>query len=215
MKYSIVITCFNRSKFIGRAIRSAINQKGIERGTHEVIVVDDCSKDNSVSILRDYENIIRVILNKKNMGLPYSRNKGIKNSKGKYILMLDSDDYISEYTLNILGNFLDHNPDWDAASCDYYLVNLKGMELKREYFSNRPIACGILYRRQSIFSVGLYNEKFRMLEDIEFRKKYLLNYNIGNVELPLYRYTMHKENMTKNKLILNKYKKKLQNLNKL
>lgn len=209
MKYSIIITCYNREKYIGRAIRSAINQRGIERSSQEVIVVDDNSSDNSKFIIKDYENVIRFIKNKKNFGLPSSRNKGIKESKGKYIFMLDSDDYISEDTLNVLGSFLDHNHSWDAVGCDYYKVDEKEKFIKRFYFKKNPIACGVLYRRESVFKIGLYNEKFKILEDIEFRKRYLKTYNIGYVELPLYRYTMHKENMTKNKSLLNIYKKKL------
>ena len=209
MKYSIIISCFNREKFIGRAIRSAINQRSIERSSYEIIVVDDKSSDNSINIIKDYENVIHFIKNNKNLGLPKSRNRGIKESKGKYIFMLDSDDYISEDTLNILGSFLDHNKSWDAAGCDYYKINMKGKVIKRFSFKKNPIACGVLYRRETIFEVGLYNEKFKILEDVEFRRRYLVKYNIGYVELPLYRYTMHKNNMTKDKLKLEKYKKKL------
>lgn len=209
MKYSIIISCFNRERFIGRAIRSAINQENVERSSYEVIVVDDKSTDNSRNIIKDYENVIRYIKNSKNLGLPKTRNKGIKESKGKYLFMLDSDDYISEQTLKILGSFLDNNKSWDAASCDYFTVNSKEKFIKRYSFKKTPIACGVLYRRETIFEIGLYNEKFKVLEDVEFRRRYLPKYNIGNVELPLYRYTMHKDNMTKNNLKIKKYKKKL------
>ena len=214
MKYSVIITCYNREKYIGRAIRSAINQRGIERSSQEVIVVDDNSLDNSKIIIKDYENVIRFIKNKKNFGLPFSRNKGIKESKGKYIFMLDSDDYISEDTLNVLGSFLDHNPSWDAVGCDYYKVDKKEKFIKRFSFKKNPIACGVLYRRETVFKIGLYNEKFKILEDVEFRKRYLKKYNIGYVELPLYRYMMHKGNMTKNNSMLDIYKKKLLKIRK-
>jgi len=214
VKYSVIITCHNREKYIGRAIRSAINQRGIERSSQEVIVVDDNSADSSKFIIKDFENVIRFIKNKKNFGLPFSRNKGIKESKGKYIFMLDSDDYISEHTLNILGSFLDHNLHWDAVSCDYYKVDEKTKILKRFSFKKNPIACGVLYRRETVFKIGLYNEKFKILEDIEFRQRYLKRYNIGYVELPLYRYIIHKNNMTKNKSKLETYKKKLLRIRK-
>ena len=55
MKFSIIITCFNREKFISRCIRSALHQSGIERSSYEVIVVDDMSKDNSRKIIEDIE----------------------------------------------------------------------------------------------------------------------------------------------------------------
>ena len=217
MKYSIVITCYNRENFIGRAIRSAINQRGIERSSLEVIVVDDNSTDKSNFIIKDYENVIKYIRNNSNVGLPSSRNKGIKKSKGKYIFMLDSDDYLSEDTLNILGSFLDNNESWDAVSWDYFKVDKNEKFLKRFSYKKNPIACGVLYRRETIFEIGLYNEKFKILEDVEFRRRYLKKYNIGYIELPLYRYTMHEKNMTKDSSKIKIYRKKLakmKNLNK-
>ena len=84
VKFSIIITCYNRRKFIGRCVRSAINQHGISRDSYEVLVIDDCSTDNSLKIIKEYENLIKLIKNSRNLGLPASRNKGIKKSKGEY-----------------------------------------------------------------------------------------------------------------------------------
>lgn len=196
MKFSIIITCFNRQKFISRCIRSALHQNGVERDSYEVVVVDDCSTDKSREIIAQFDNIVKVILNKKNLGLSKSRNLGINKSKGKYILMLDSDDYISEYYLKFMGSFLDFNKSWSAVASDYTKVNSKGKFLKRCSFKKEPIACGILYERTSLFKTGLYNKKLRYLEDKDFREKYLKNYNVNVVELPLYRYTIHRNSLT-------------------
>ena len=196
MKFSIIITCFNRQKFISRCIRSALHQNGVTRDSYEVIVVDDNSSDKSQKIISEFESMIKVIINKKNIGLSGSRNLGIKNSKGKYVLMLDSDDYISEYYLKFMGSFLDFNKSWSAVASDYSKINSKGKILKRCSFNKEPIACGILYKRSSLFKTGLYNKKLRYLEDVDFRKKYLKNYNINVVELPLYRYTIHNDSLT-------------------
>ena len=214
MEYSIIIPCFNREKLISRSIRSALHQRNIDRSKYEIIVIDDYSSDNSLEKIQEFDSIIKIIKNKKNLGLSKSRNKAIKASKGKYILMLDSDDYIAENFLHFMGSFLDSNSNWDAAASDYYKVNLKGKILKRFEFSRNPIACGILYRRKSIFDVGLYNNKFRALEDKEFRLKYLKKFKIGYVNLPLYRYTMHKKNLTKNKNEIKKYSKLLKKYDK-
>lgn len=196
MKFSIIITCFNRQKFISRCIRSALHQNGVQRDSYEVVVVDDCSTDKSREIISEFENIVKVILNKKNIGLSRARNLGIKHSKGKYILMLDSDDYISEYYLKLMGSFLDFNKSWSAVASDYTKINSKGKFLKRCSFKKEPIACGILYKRESLFKTGLYNKKLRYLEDVDFREKYLKNYNVNVVELPLYRYTIHRNSLT-------------------
>ena len=196
MKFSIIITCFNRKKFILRCIKSALNQSGIDRSTYEIIVVDDKSTDGSNKIINQFENSIKIIYNKKNLGLSKSRNLGIKKCKGKYILMLDSDDYISEHYLKFIGSFLDFNSGWSAAACDYTKINLKGKYLKRCSFKKEPIACGILYRRETLFDTGLYNQNLRYLEDVEFRDRYLKKYKVNIVQLPLYRYTIHKKSLT-------------------
>jgi glycosyltransferase involved in cell wall biosynthesis len=181
----------------------------IDRSSYEVIVVDDNSTDGSLNKIREFGSIIKIINNKKNMGLSYSRNIGINRSKGKYVMMLDSDDYISQNYLHFMGSFLDFNKSWKAVACDYEKINSDGIFLKRFYFAQNPIACGILYRRRSILKIGLYNTNFRAMEDEEFRLRYLKKYKIHSIELPLYRYVMHENNLTKNAKLIKKYKKKL------
>jgi glycosyltransferase involved in cell wall biosynthesis len=207
MRFSIIITCHNREKFISRCIRSALNQSSIDRSLYEIIVIDDHSSDGSLKKIREFSNIIKVINNKKNMGLSHSRNIGIKKSRGKYVMMLDSDDYISQHYLHFMGSFLDFNKSWKAVACDYVKINEISNFSKRFYFKKNPIACGILYRRSSILKIGLYNVNFRAMEDEEFRLRYVKKYKIHNVELPLYRYIIHNNNLTKNKKFINKYKK--------
>ena len=112
------------------------------------------------------------------MGLSYSRNVGIKKANGKYIMMLDSDDYISQFYLHFMGSFLDFNKSWKAVACDYDKVNELDNISKRFYFNKHPIACGILYRRSSILKIGLYNVNFRAMEDEEFRRRFIEKYKI-------------------------------------
>ena len=205
IKFSIIITCYNKEEFISRAIRSALDQKNIEKSKLEIIVIDDCSSDSSLKKIVDFENFISIIKNKKNKGLSFSRNKGVKKSKGKYLLMLDGDDYVSEDFLQITGKFLDTNPTWDAAATDYITVSANRKKLKRFSFKKNPIACGILYKRKSFFKTGMYDEKFLTLEDVDFNIRFKKKYNIGFVEIPLYRYTMYKKNLTKNLKLKKKF----------
>lgn len=210
---SIIITCYNHEEFISRAIRSSLNQIHIEKNYIEIIVVDDFSKDNSRKIINDYENNIIKIFNNKNKGLPFCRNLGIKRSLGKYIFFLDSDDYISNDTIYLLKKFLDENQNkYDAVSCDYTTVKKDKTRIKRFSSKEVPIACGILYKKKEVINAGMFNVKFKLFEDIEFRKRFLKKNKIGYLELPLYRYTMHKNNSTKNKVKLEKYKKMLTKL---
>ena len=198
MKFSIIIPCYNRDMFISKSIRSALNQINIPREELEVIVVDDCSTDKSVEKIRDFIPSIKFIKNKKNYGISASRNIGIKKSKGKYLLMLDSDDYISNNYLEIMGFYLDNNNFWDAVECDYIKVTDKGKVIIRFNCKKSPIACGILFRKNIFPRLNYYNVKIKINEDRDFKKRFLQRkYKMGYIELPLYRYVMHENNITK------------------
>ena len=106
-KVSIISAVFNRENYLLRFIRSIQNQnfKDIE-----LIFVDDCSKDNSVKIIeknKKKDERIILIKHKKNKGTFISRNVGVLNSKGKYIIIPDPDDILSRNIINFCYNFLE------------------------------------------------------------------------------------------------------------
>jgi glycosyltransferase involved in cell wall biosynthesis len=109
MDISVVIPCYNGEKYIARAIRSVLDQC-YDNDLYEVIVVNDGSNDNTSKILDYYSDRVKIITNEKNFGLAYSRNEGIRNSKGRYILCVDADDYIHRDLLKIESSFLNLNP---------------------------------------------------------------------------------------------------------
>ena len=91
--FSVIIPLYNSEEYIGNTIQSVLNQT---YDSWELIVVDDCSTDNSKEIVRDIEkndSRIKLIESGENFGGPAKpRNMGIKSSRGKYIAFLDSDD---------------------------------------------------------------------------------------------------------------------------
>lgn len=96
---SVIIPTYNDSTHVCRAIDSALDQ---ETKNIEIIVIDDCSTDNTKKILeKKYKNNekIKLFFQKKNNKQGYQRNFGIKKSKGKYIFFIDSDDWINKGTL--------------------------------------------------------------------------------------------------------------------
>lgn len=114
---SIIVPVYNVEQYLRRCIDSLINQTLKEI---EIILVDDGSTDSSGSICDEYEikdNRIRVI-HKNNRGLSHSRNIGIDIAKGKYILFVDSDDFIHPQMIEILYNTIIDN-DADITICDF------------------------------------------------------------------------------------------------
>ena len=207
MLISVIIPVLNQEKFIGRCIRSILQQT-LDRKFYEVLVINDGSTDKTQYALELFGKEINVINNKKNIGLPASVNKGIKKSKGKYIIRLDSDDYVNENFLNILLVYINSNLT-DAVGCDYLIVDDKENVIKRENCQKKPIACGILFHKKHLEKIGLYDSKFLYHEDKELRLRFKKKYKISRLNLPLYRYRMHKNNMTKNRDKMKNYKKKL------
>ena len=89
---TIGILCFNAESSILNALRSALNQTYKNK---EIILIDDCSTDDSLKVIRGskYINKIKLFQNKQNKGAAYSRNIVTKKSKGSYICYMDDDDF--------------------------------------------------------------------------------------------------------------------------
>lgn len=195
LEISVIIPTFNREKYIGRCIRSLLTQS-IGLTNFEMIVIDDGSTDDTTKVLSAFKNDIKIIQNKKNLGLPISLNTGIKASRGKYIVRVDSDDYVNKDFLKILHLFVSSNNDYSAAACDYFLVDDNENVIERINCDNKPIGCGIIFETKDLISIGLYNENFLLHEEKELRERYEKKYTIKRVPLPLYRYRKHPNNMT-------------------
>jgi glycosyltransferase involved in cell wall biosynthesis len=194
MKISIVIPTFNYDKYIARAIRSCIEQS-FPKKDFEIIVVNDSSKDSTKYILASYGYWIRTLENRENRGLPYSRNKGIENAQGEFIVNLDADDYLHADFLKVLFLHMKFNR-CDAVASDYYIVDDQEEIVCRMNVHEKSIACGIMFRRNQMDEIGLYDTALRVAEDVDFRMRFEKRFSIERINLPLYRYRLHKHNLT-------------------
>lgn len=91
-KISIIITVYNGEPYIESAIKSIQNQDFNEI---EIIIIDDCSKDNSIQLIKKLmikDQRILLFINKENKGMLYTKTKGVLKAKGKYVMLLDVDD---------------------------------------------------------------------------------------------------------------------------
>ena len=194
---SLLIPVFNCELYIERAIRSALQNKILSPNL-EIVVIDDCSNDQTPKILQKFEKKIKLVRHKQNLGLPSALNTGILESSGQFIVRLDADDFIlPEYTF-LLGTFLKRNKHLDAVKCDYYIVDKMENITTLENSEERPIGCGIMFRREQLIDIGLYNPEYRLNEDKELVERFTKKYKITRVPVPLYKYYFHGENMTLN-----------------
>ena len=103
--FSIIIPCFNSAAYINRCINSLNKQKF---KNFEAIFIDDCSKDDTYKILKDFENSnnnFKVLQTNKNSGPATARNLGISIARGKYVCFLDSDDWWFKFKLSTVYEY--------------------------------------------------------------------------------------------------------------
>ena len=202
---SVIIPVYNRCILIERAIKSVVGQT---ISPDEIIVIDDGSTDGTDEIIKNrYPDII--LLKQKNRGVSCARNNGIKNAKGQFIVRVDADDYVHWDYIKILSMHLQLNHSIDAVACDYLLVDNNQNILSQKNCFEESIGCGIMFRLNQLISIGLYDENFLAREDEDLLIRFKKKYNISRVQLPLYRYRKHQENLTNDKNKMKEYSEKI------
>lgn len=139
---SVIITCFNKERFISDAIEGALKQKG--NFDLEILIIDDCSKDSSFKIIKNYHknncDVIKIFKNDTNLGITKTWIKICKEAKGKYIARLDGDDYwIDEWKLNKQLNLLQNNKKSKWCNSDFNFVDKDNNIIQHDCFKNKYV----------------------------------------------------------------------------
>lgn len=181
---SIIIPCYNREKYISQAIESALNQT---YPNTELIVVDDGSSDNSVSVIESYGEQIKLI-KQANKGVSSARNTGFSAASGDYIIFLDSDDWLS---LDIIESHIKTVLKWPEVDiCCADSASIRNTNLSQITPSNWPAtpenplelfllnpppfpACE-MYKAKTISRLGGYDEDMRAFADSSLRLRIIL-----------------------------------------
>jgi glycosyltransferase involved in cell wall biosynthesis len=157
IKVSIITPNYNGARFIEYSIQSVINQTYKD---WELIIVDDCSADNSVKIIENYKDIrIKTLKNRQNMGAAESRNNGIRHASGEIIAFLDSDDIWKQ---NKLEEQIKWYKKYNAAIVfsNYDLIDEQGNHLNKVITAPRTLTYEDLLKSNHIGCLtGSYNVK--------------------------------------------------------
>lgn len=191
----IIVTCYNSEDTIAKTLNSIVSQ--IIPTEYKIIVVDDCSTDSSLSIIREYKEMypkyIKIVHNKKNKGAGWARRIGLKyvnKSKNNWVTFIDSDDIVTnghffalwQYTnfryvdiisgvIGYIKKYKDGTDKYERLQEDYrYLYNnmLDDIFEKHNYFINTKLI------RASLFKKVKYS-KSRFIEDTPTLVKLILN----------------------------------------
>ena len=193
-KVSIIVTNYNYGKYLPRCLRSCLDQPSVNA---EVILVDDCSTDDSLSKIEPFGCQIRTFKTDENSGVAAAANLGITKARGQFFFRVDADDYINKDMSFMMSRYLESNHDAFCVSSDYLIVDNFENTINRKYAAEDNISCGIMYRTDLFLSSGGYNGKMRHREEEELRKRLGAGYKIHHLKIPFYRYRMHGSNKTK------------------
>jgi len=177
---SIIIPLYNKEEYIVRALESVLSQSYAD---YEIIVVDDGSSDRGRFALEPYTSKITYIW-QENAGPGAARNRGVRESSGRYIAFLDADDYWLADFLRSSVAFLDCHPSVGVVSTAYFqrdasgcLVTSPGKRKPAEgpiedffrVYAESPFCCtgSVLLRKQAFVSIEGFREDLRTGEDVE------------------------------------------------
>jgi len=217
LKASIVIPVYNAEKYVNECINSALNQSYSDI---EIIAVNDGSTDNSLKILENYSDKIKII-SKENGGTPTALNAGIKAMKGEWFKWLSADDVLKKDAIEVLVNEAKKIDDF--KSCIFYsnydLIdqdsNIIGEFIEPNFNELSPFERNVILLdhfygngttsliHKSIFEqYGHFDEKIGFQEDYEFWLKCCLLHNCKLHLIPknLAQYRIHESQLTKKKI---------------
>ena len=220
---SIIIPVYNCEKYIKRCIHSIIEQ---DIDFMEIIIINDGSTDNTRTICEEfvqkYNNIKSI--NQENKGVSHSRNIGIQNASGKYVMFIDADDYLVGHSLNNTKELL--TGDVDVLRYSYILNDEKMIftekifDLSRnrqkflnEFFSktNQNMSWGQVIKRELLNDIKFTKNIFYG-EDLLFNSKlYNKCKNIKYTETVLYNYRQNHDSVSRD-YKNSKVKSKVENL---
>lgn len=176
---SVLIPTYNVSSYIIQAIESVINQTMAD---FEIIIIDDFSTDETVKKIQAIEdNRIKLYRNEKNMGPSYSRNRALNKSIGKWVAILDSDDY---WELDRLEKLIEVTKKYnvEVVCDDLYLVEDGNDVPFNSYLKSRESVIGVIKDPTIISAVKMINDDYGFLKPLisaDFIRKKKIEYKIG------------------------------------
>lgn len=202
---SIVLPVYNGQKYISGAIDSILQQsyKNIE-----LIIVNDCSTDSTLEILKEYEKKdarIRIVNNPQNMKLPKSLNIGFREANGDYFTWTSDDNMFKLDAIEIMVQFLENN-EADMVNANCIAIDENGTEIEviqqrdpQNVITGNRIGACFLYTRKIAEKVGEYDPLFFLAEDYDYWIRISLQGKIDHIDENLYYYRKHGNSLTETK----------------
>ena len=216
---SIVVASYNHAEFLEQRMESLINQTYQDI---EILVIDDCSPDNSVEVLRRYESHpkVKLIIREKNGGWVAVSNQGVEMSSGEFVIFANCDDACDLRMIERLVAALKSNPSAGIAFCRSLMVDEHDATLGEDFdmreasFKARcetdtllskaemnrfllhscviPNLSAALFRKECFDSVGYLSAAYKVCCDWDLFFRVVTRYDVSYIAEPLNYFRQHK-----------------------
>lgn len=209
-KVTVFMAAYNAENYIATSIESVLNQT---YSHFDFLIVDDGSTDSTVEIIQSFNDPrIRLIQNEKNKGLPFTRNVALKESKGEFIAILDSDDIAFPNRLEIQINYFMNHPLIGILGGKAYIIDKHGQRTGQSMipiFDPETLHSSLLFHNSFVHStVMMRTAVFREMggypnhpvaQDYGLFSRIALKYAVRNIPEYLGEYRIHDNNITDQK----------------
>ncbi|WP_281847505.1 glycosyltransferase [Olleya namhaensis] len=199
---TIILPVYNGEQFIAESINSCLNQT---YSNIELVIVNDCSTDNTLEIIQSFEkqdSRIRIINNIINLKLPASLNVGHKAANGLFLSWTSDDNLYKKNAIEELVVFL-KNKDSDFVYSNFSTIDLSGKTKRKVLYKNKEdllfgnsVGSCFLYKKEVFIRNKGFNESLFLVEDYDFWLRASLHSLFCHLDKDLYKYRLHDKSLT-------------------
>lgn len=204
LELSIIIPVYNAELYLSNCLESILQQENIAL---EIIAIDDCSTDQSLVILQQYQQDkrVKVLALEHNGGQGHARNLGLLEAKGEFVLFIDSDDYLTANP-KVLQELVSQmkQEELDILDCSYYQIEGNRVEKKneqephkttgRDYLNTVDVLSVVVWNKLYRRSFLVENQaafKTRKYEDVNFVvENFICAPQVNTADVPFYNYVI-------------------------
>lgn len=183
---TVFMPVYNSAEYLEDAVKSILNQTYRD---FELLIIDDGSIDKSLEIIKSFDDSrIRLLKNEKNMGVPFTRNRGLKEARGKYIALADSDDISHHERLRYQIDLMKNDDSIILSYTSYVIIddknkiivypfsNLNDSPASWQLLWDNPVPQPSVMLKKEVFIKNnlFYDERFRVSSDLALWHKAVL-----------------------------------------
>lgn len=197
---SIILPVFNGEKYLSESIDSVIVQT---YQNWELIIVDDCSSDNTPNIAKEYvkkDSRIKYYRNDVNLRLPRNLNKGFSLANGEYLTWTSDDNRYKPMAIEAMVNALEKNKSAQFVFASCHVINEMGQiieyimqskDSRKKIVGLNPVGACFMYTRLVYEQVGEYDDNYALVEDFDYWQRICMKFSFIVLEDILYEYRWH------------------------